>query len=210
MAKLTKFTLSPTGSLVYKSTGRLAPDNYVFRKNTVYKIGEDGVRRRVGSLSRKLTKGEAERIAKAERNRNKRASRAAAKPSQQKPSKPSKGRPRQKRVSQPSQEGQRVAPYGDDLEDLSDTDFPEAEQMVKEEFARRVRDAALSVAPPWLQARIQALSTEALWEAYQQDAYIFEVYFKYHDPLDPPHKSDVSMWVYQFVTRIEQFMGVKV
>ena len=43
--------------------------------------------------------------------------------------------------------------------------------LCKEEFAQRVRDAAMSVAPPWLQARIQALSTAALWQAYLEDQY---------------------------------------
>lgn len=52
--KLTHFTISPSGQLVYKSTGRLAPEGYTFRKNTVY--GPNG--RRVGSLARILTKKE--------------------------------------------------------------------------------------------------------------------------------------------------------
>lgn len=201
MAKLTKFTLSPSGDLVYKTTGKLAPSNYIFRKNTVYKVGEDGVRRRVGSLSRKLTKGEAERIAKAERSRNQRR---AAKAKQ--PSRPSKGKP--KAPSQTQRAG--TMRYGEDWDSFEDSDFPEYTQGVKEEFAQRVRDAALSVAPPWLQARIQALSTDALWQAYLEDQYIFETYFKYHSPMDPPHKSNISLWVYQFVLRIEQYMGVKV
>ena len=81
MASLTKFTIGPSGELVYKSTGKLAPSNYTFRKNTVYKVGADGVKRRVGSLSRKLTKTQAAKIAKAAKSRNAR-SRKAAKPSQ--------------------------------------------------------------------------------------------------------------------------------
>ena len=203
MARLTKFTISPSGDLVYKSTGKLAPSNYIFRKNTVYKVGEDGVRRRVGSLSRKLTRSEAERIAKAERNRNRRK---AAKTKQPRPSKPKKGRPKA-----PAQTSQRrdTMQYGEDWDSFEDSDFPEYSQDVREEFAQRVRDAALSVAPPWLQARIKALSTEALWQAWLQDQYIFETYFKYHSPLDPPHKSNISLWVYQFVLRIEQYMGVR-
>lgn len=201
MAKLTKFTISPAGDLVYKSTGKLAPSNYIFRKNTVYKVGEDGVRRRVGSLSRKLTKTEAERIAKAEKSRNRRRASAA-----KQPSRPSKGKP--KAPSKTQRAG--TMKYGEDWESFEDSDFPEYSEAVKEEFAQRVRDAALSVAPPWLQARIQALSTAALWQAYLEDQYIFETYFKYHSPMDPPHKSNISLWVYQFVLRIEQYMGVKV
>ena len=81
MVKLTKFTLSPSGDLVYRKTGRLAPDNYVFRKNTVYRVGEDGVRRRVGTLSRKITKTEAAKISRAEKNREKRRARELTKPS---------------------------------------------------------------------------------------------------------------------------------
>ena len=195
--KLTKFTISPSGQLVYKSTGKLAPAGYTFRKNTVY--GPNG--RRIGSLSRKITKKEAEKIARAERNRNKRIQAAQRKAQQGKPSKPSKGKP-----SKPS----KTQRYGEGWDRFDETEFPEVDQSIKEEFAQRVRDAALSVAPPWLQSRIQAFTTAALWEAYNQDAYIFELYFKYHQPVDSPHKSDVSMWLYQFVTRVEQYMGVKV
>ena len=199
MATLTKFTLGPSGELVYKKTGKLAPSNYTFRKNTVYKIGEDGVKRRVGSLSRKLTKTQAKKIAKAAKSRSKRTK--AAKPKKQQPRKPS-----QKKAAEPSQ----IARYGEEWEAIDETEFPEAADAIKEDFANRVRMAAQSVAPPSLQAKIKALSTAALWQAYQEDAYIFELYFRYHSEYDAPHRSDVSVWLYQFVNRIEQYMGVKV
>lgn len=213
MAKLTKFTLSPSGELVYKSTGKLAPSNYIFRKNTVYKLGSDGVRRRVGSLSRKLTKTEATRIARAERSRNVRHQRQVKKilgvkgKLKQTPfgPMPDDGKPSKPRSPSANAKSLRY----EEWEDITDTEFPEADELVMEEFAQRVRDAALSVAPPWLQDRIRALSTAALWKAYMQDAYIFEIYFKYHNPVDAPHKSDISIWLYQFVLRIEQYMGVR-
>ena len=196
MARLTKFTLSPTGELVYKSTGKLAPAGYHFRKNTVY--GPNG--RRVGSLSRKLTKTEASKIAKAQKSRNRRLARQASKPSQ--------GRPKA-----PSQKAARAGgamAYGEDWDAIDTTEFPEAAAAIKEEFAQRVRDAAVSVAPEWLAKRIRAFTTDALWRGYEENAYIFELYFKYHNPVDAPHPSDASMWLYQFVTRIEQYMGVDV
>ena len=198
MAKLTKFTLSPSGDLVYKSTGKLAPEGYTFRKNTVYKNG-----RRVGTLSRNLTRAQAEKIAKAERNRNARRAKAArkagemAKPSQGKPRKPSK-----KTKTAASQE------FGEDWDQFTDSEFPEEEEAVIEEFAQRVRDCALSVAPAALKAKIQALTSAAIWKAYQEDQYIFEIYFQYHQPSDEPHKSDVSVWLYEMVKRIEQYMDV--
>ena len=197
--KLVKFTISPSGQLVYKSTGKLAPADYTFRKNTVY--GPNG--RRIGSLSRKLTKAEATKIAKAEKSRTARQRRATAKAKGGRQDRPKQGKPKA-----PSKTGTQR--YGDDWERFGQTDFPEPDVWVKEEFAQRVRDAASSVAPAWLQSRIQAFSTEALWQAYSEDAYIFEVYFKYHVAGNPPRKSDVSVWLYQFVTRIEQYMGVKV
>lgn len=198
MASLTKFTLSPSGELVYKSTGKLAPSNYTFRKNTVYKTGADGVKRRVGSLSRKLTKTQAAKIAKAERSRFKRTGQP------QKPRKPSKGTVKKAATKS------LFAEYGeDDWDDGFDSsEFPEATEAVKEEFAQRVRAAAVSVAPESLKAKIERLSTEALWKAYLEDAYIFELYFRYHDPFSAPHPSDASVWLYQFVNRIEQYMGV--
>ena len=200
MAKLTKFTISPSGDLVYKSNGKLAPSNYTFRKNTVY--GANG--RRVGTLSRNLTKTEAAKIAKAEANRNKRKAAAKrkaagmAKPSQKRPRSPSGAKPR---------EGAKAAGI-DEAEEFEGTEFPEAEKLVIAEFARRVKAAALSVAPEALKQKILALSDEAIYEGYKQDAYIFEVFFFYHGESDEPHRSDVSVWLYQFVKRIETYMGV--
>ena len=205
MATLTKFTLGPSGELVYKKTGKLAPSNYTFRKNTVYKVGPDGVRRRVGSLSRKLTKTEASKIAKAEQRRTAKARREQrfqrVNSRTGKPKKPSK-QPKWKAYIKLDEENNF------DIEFQSE-EFPEYNQAIKEEFAQRVRDAAASVAPPALQAKIKALTTEALWQGYQEDAYIFELYFRYHSAYDAPHPSDVSVWLYQFVYRIQQYMGVK-
>ena len=199
MAKLTKFTISPSGDLVYKSTGKLAPEGYTFRKNTVY--GKNG--RRVGSLSRNLTRTQAEKIAKAERNRNTRAKAAKkagemSKPSQKRPRSPSGAKPR---------EGAKTASI-DEAEEFDGTEFPGADKLVIAEFARRVKAAALSVAPEALKQKILALSDEAIYEGYKQDAYIFEVFFFYHGESDEPHRSDVSVWLYQFVKRIETYMGV--
>ena len=199
MAKLTKFTISPSGNLVYKSNGKLAPEGYTYRKNTVY--GKNG--RRVGSLSRKLTRTQAEKIAKAERSRNTRAKAAKkagemAKPSQKRPRSPSGTKPR---------EGAKVAGI-DEAEEFDGTEFPGADKLVIAEFARRVKAAALSVAPEALKQKILALSDEAIYEGYKQDAYIFEVFFFYHGESDEPHRSDVSVWLYQFVKRIETYMGV--
>ena len=200
MAKLTKFTISPSGDLVYKSSGKLAPEGYTFRKNTVY--GKNG--RRVGTLSRNLTKTEASKIAKAEANRNKRKAAAKrkaagmAKPSQKRPRSPSGAKPR---------EAAKVAGI-DEAEEFEGTEFPGADKLVIAEFARRVKAAALSVAPEALKQKILALSDEAIYEGYKQDAYIFEVFFFYHGESDEPHRSDVSVWLYQFVKRIETYMGV--
>ena len=199
MAKLTKFTLSPSGDLVYKSTGKLAPDGYTFRKNTVY--GKNG--RRVGSLSRNLTRTQAEKIAKAERNRNARRSKAAKKAGEM--AKPSQKRPRS--PSGPNRGSTKAAGVAE-AEEFDSTEFPDAEKLVIEEFARRVKAAALSVAPEALKQKILALSDEAIYEGYKQDAYIFEVFFFYHGESEEPHRSDVSVWLYQFVKRIETYMGL--
>ena len=199
MASLTKFTIGPSGELVYKSTGKLAPSNYTFRKNTVYKVGADGVKRRVGSLSRKLTKTQAAKIAKAAKSRNARARKVA---------KPSQGKPRAPSVSKPSAAAAESMAYGEDWDEITDTEFPEQSQVTKEEFANRVRAAASSVAPASLKAKIQALSTEAIYQAYTEDAFIFELYFRYHHDGEAPRTSDVSVWLYQFVNRVEQYMGV--
>lgn len=201
MAKLTKFTIGPSGELVYKSTGKLAPSNYIFRKNTVYKVGSDGVRRRVGSLSRNLTKAEASRISKAAKSRAQRQRTA-----QRKISQPSQGRPKRPSPTQPAAAGSMA--YGEDWEAIDETEFPEQSRMVKEEFAQRVRAAAVSVAPESLKKKIEALSTDAICRAYEEDQFIFELYFRYHHAGEAPHTSDVSVWIYQFIKRIEQYMSV--
>ena len=193
MARLTKFTLSPSGELVYRSTGKKAPAGYSFRKNTVY--NKSG--RRIGSLARSITKTEAKRIARAEQSRQRRTGRAA-------PEQASQGRPR--KPSQKAKAGSQK--YGENWDEFEDSEFPQPEEAVIEEFAQRVRDCALSVAPAALQKKIQALTSAAIWKAYQEDQYIFEIYFQYHQPSDEPHKSDVSVWLYQMVKRIEQYMGV--
>ena len=199
MASLTKFTLSPSNELVYKSTGKLAPSDYTFRKNTVYKTGEDGVKRRIGTLSRKLTKKQAKKIAEAEKSRNRRKARAQAQ-AKGRPKKPTQGRPRKPSAAS--------AAYGEDWDSSQTTEFPEREEVIISELAKRVKDAAVSVAPPSLQAKIRALSDRAIYKAYEEDQYIFELYFRYHSAYDPPHKSDVSVWIYQFINRIEQYMDV--
>lgn len=200
MAALTKFTISPSGQLVYKSNGRLAPSSYTFKKNTVY--GADG--RRIGSLSRNLTKTQASKIAKAEHNRAKRGQKAKKKvstpPKDGKPAKPKDGKPW--RTARPA-----GFEYGEDIE-FEGTEFPADSPAVIHEFAERVKDAALSVAPTALRDKIRALSEQALYQGYQEDAYIFELFFQYHSPVDSPHTSDVSVWLYQFVKRIETYMGV--
>lgn len=123
MAKLTKFTISPSGQLVYKTTGRLAPEGYTFRKNTVY--GANG--RRIGSLSRKLTKTEAAKIAKAERRRFQqkagRQKRAKA-PRPPAPPKPSKK----------AEDLARIREAEETLDDFEGEDFEDTDQAIIEEF----------------------------------------------------------------------------
>ena len=199
MASLTKFTLSPSNELVYKSTGKLAPAGYTFRKNTVY--GPNG--RRIGTLSRNLTKTQAKKIANAERSRKRRKAKAQA---QGKPQKPTQGKPRKPSVTSGA--------YGENWDEAQTTQFPEREETIISELAQRVKAAALSVAPPSLQQKIRNLSDRAIYKAYEEDQYIFELYFRYHSAYDhhsaydPPHKSDVSVWIYQFIKRVEQYMDV--
>ena len=152
----------------------------------------------MGSLSRKLTKTQAAKIAKAAKSRN-----ARRRSTERKVSKPSQGKP-----SRPSKKA-ATSTYGTgDWDEFEGEEFPEESQAIKEDFANRVRAAASSVAPPSLQAKIKALSTEAIWQAYNEDAYIFELYFRYHSAYDTPHTSDVSVWIYQFINRVQQYMGV--
>ena len=51
MAKFTKFGLSPSGELVYRSTGKLAPSSYTVRGSTVYSKG-----RKIGQIGKGTSK----------------------------------------------------------------------------------------------------------------------------------------------------------
>lgn len=64
MAKFTKFGLSSSGELVYRSTGKLAPSSYTVRGSTVY--GADG--RKIGQIG-KGTKKEQTTIRRAQTRR---------------------------------------------------------------------------------------------------------------------------------------------
>lgn len=64
MAKYTKFGLSSSGELVYRSTGKLAPSSYTVRGSTVY--GTDG--RKIGQIG-KGTKKEQTTIRRAQTRR---------------------------------------------------------------------------------------------------------------------------------------------
>ena len=55
MAKFTKFGLSNTGELVYRSSGKLAPSSYTVRGSTVY--GKDG--RKIGQIGKGTKKEQA-------------------------------------------------------------------------------------------------------------------------------------------------------
>ena len=68
MAKLTSFTVTPQGALVYRSTGAIAPEKYYVKGNSVYN-SETG--RRVGYAKsyKNLTKTEQAKVEKAARSR---------------------------------------------------------------------------------------------------------------------------------------------
>ena len=97
MAKLTSFTTTPNGTLVYRNSGAIAPEKYYTKGTSVYN-SETG--RRVGYVkqNKNLTKTEQAKVAKAEKSRTAKY-RRRYKPWQketQRPRKPSQKKPQQK------------------------------------------------------------------------------------------------------------------
>ena len=175
MAKFTKFTLDPGGHLVYKSTGRKAPSQYSVKGSTVY--GTNG--RKIGTVSRKLTKTEKARIDKAYANRLKR-SRAMKGPA-----------PSQRKPRQPPKKTQTRLPG-----DVRSTDFPEPDFEDIVSFTARVKDAAEAIAnAEWMITEIKGMDPGILWDMYKNGEYVLELYFMYYEN-EPPRskKAEYARW----------------
>jgi len=175
----TKFTLDPGGNLVYKSTGAKAPKAYTVRGTTVY--GKNG--RKIGTVSKKLTKAESQKVSRAYANRLKRSKALKGPaPSQRKPRAPGKKARQQPRIP--------------DEPDVRSTDFPEPEFEDIVAFTARVKEAAEAIADAeWMIDEIRGMDPNILWDMFENGEYVLELYFMYYEN-EPPRskKAEYARW----------------
>ena len=127
MAKLTSFTFSSNGSLVYRNTGALAPERYYVKGSSVYN-SETGRRVGYAKQSRNLTQAERNKIAKAEKSRTAKYRR------RYKPWQKETQRPRKPAPKKPSKKAERIAEVPAPREYLD-----EYAELIRE-YAMQLRD----------------------------------------------------------------------
>lgn len=159
MAKFTKFGYNQYGELVYRNTGRAAPDTYIVRGSTVY--GNDG--RKVGQIG-KGTKTQQATMRKA-------ATAGGRKKAASKEGRFSFSNIRKARAKALKTHGklQLVTPPPTAIE--------------KKNFGKAVKNMAdLTIAQdPALRDKIQKMDDEKLLQLYRDQEMVFDVYFDYGD-----------------------------
>lgn len=156
MAKFTKFGFNQYGELVYRNTGRVAPTSYTVRGNTVY--GKDG--RKIGNIGRGTA---------AQQRRMRNAATAGGRKKAPVSNRYSFNNIRKARARALKTTGK-----------LQLT-IPTATAKQKANFGKSVKNMAkLSIGQdPSLAAKINMMDDEKLWQLYQDQEMIFDVYFDY-------------------------------
>lgn len=174
MAKFVKFGLSPSGELVYRSTGRLAPSDYTVRGSTVY--GRDG--RKVGQIG-KGTKAEQTKIRHAQTRR-----RQGSRPLYKQPKRVStlEGKGKMRQVFEDIDKARKKLKYN--MRKLQGPAVPnryDANQMKKLGESVRSMGKLSAGNDRELREKINKMSDENLTLLYNDinGELIFEVYFDY-------------------------------
>ena len=156
MAKFTKFGFNQYGELVYRNTGRVAPTSYTVRGNTVY--GANG--RKIGNVGKGT---------KAQQQTMRKAATAGGRKKASIPNRYSFNNIRKAR--------ERALKTTGKLQ----LTIPTATAKQKANFGKSVKNMAkLSVSQdPSLAAKINMMDDEKLWQLYQDQEMIFDVYFDY-------------------------------
>ena len=156
MAKFRLFGFNQYGELVYRKTGRTAPSTYTVRGNTVY--GKDG--RKIGNVG-KGTKAQQSTMRK-----------AATAGGRQKA--PISNRYSFNNIRKAREKALKTAGK---LQLVT----PAATPKQKANFGKSVRNMAkLSIGQdPALAQKINQMDDEKLWQMYQDNEMIFDVYFDY-------------------------------
>ena len=159
MAKFTKFGFNQYGELVYRNTGKTAPSAYTVRGNTVY--GSNG--RKIGNVG-KGTKAQQQTMRK------------AATAGGRSPVKLDTGKKRFSFNNIRRAREKALKTVGK-LQLVT----PQATATQKANFGKSVRNMAkLSIGQdPTLAQKINQMDDEKLWQLYQDQEMIFDVYFDY-------------------------------
>lgn len=156
MAKFTKFGFNQYGELVYRNTGKAAPSAYTVRGNTVY--GSNG--RKIGNVG-KGTKVQQQTMRKAATA----GGRSKA---------PISNRYSFNNIRKAREKALKTA-------GKLQLVIPAATPKQKANFGKSVRNMAkLSIGQdPALAQKINQMDDEKLWQMYQDNEMIFDVYFDY-------------------------------
>lgn len=159
MAKLTPFGYAPDGRLVYRNTGRVAPETYTVRGRTVY--GADG--RRVGTVGKGTAKQQKTMTSGAE-NRIRKAVKGYTAPN----------------AITPMQQLKRIRRLGLGRR-RADAEARSPSQV--RAFGKGVRSMALLSAKddPRVYEKIRRMEDSKLQQLYDENKIVFETYFKYSD-----------------------------
>lgn len=157
MAKFTKFGWNQYGELVYRNTGRAAPETYKVRGNTVY--GNDG--RKIGQIG-KGTVRQQQIIRK-----------AATAGGRSKISIPGKTRFKFDHIRAARERAKKAGGL------KLTTPKPSADQIDK--FGKAVKRMAnySIITDPAIERKIQAMDNKKIMELYNDNEMIFDVYFDY-------------------------------
>lgn len=159
MAKLIPFGYAPDGRLVYRNTGRTAPETYSVRGNTVY--GANG--RRVGTVGKGTAKQQ-RTMASAAKTRTAKAVKGYTAPN----------------AITPMQRLKRIRRLG--LGRRRPDAEPRSAAQVRS-FGKGVRSMALLSAKddPRVYEKIRRMEDSKLQQLYDENKLIFDTYFKYSD-----------------------------
>ena len=157
MAKFTKFGWNQYGELVYRNTGRVAPETYTVRGSTVY--GNNG--RKIGQIGKGTAKQQAT-IRKAATAGGRTAARSKA------------GRFSFNNIRKAREKALRT-------QGRLQLVTPKPTKQMKKNFGKSVRNMALlSVKDdPIAYQKIQQMTDDQLFQLYTENELIFDVYFDY-------------------------------
>ena len=160
MSKFTSFTFTPGGTLVYRSTGQIAPEKYYVKGNTVY---NSETNRKIGNAKKfdNLTSAEKQKVLSAEKSRTAKYRRRYQ---------PwDKGKPKKNQPRKPSKKTQ---------ERMRDPNVPVSEEYLQE-YINLIAFYAVYVHSPDPKANLLTCTMEEAEKLHALAYDVYEPYIKY-------------------------------